>query len=407
MKGGICTREKCPQCGGKFQEVLSKSRGKPIMDMICPRCGTTPRRFFLFLYLSKQIAPDVAKRKVRLYSNQDGYPLGSYGEAHRLLEQIRSEIDARIFDISNYLPSEIEGFRGARQFPRWLATKQNFSPTHYRELKRYVRLYFGPYFDRLDTRRLNTAHIEDFLEWIPVRQAELGRPDLSPKTKKNIMGALSSFARWLHRRGTIAQLPQFPAIPVPDPVIQWIGKEDQMRILEAIPQQHRAIFRFMAWHPVRSGEARALKVKDFDPETITVHVSRAFSGGELRSRKNRRDYYLPLSETFDWSLLAGKLPEAWVFTTPRGRPYSRDYLPKIWRDSLHRAGIPHIALKNATRHSVASQAINRGVRIEAVSRALGHSNIGVTLERYAKLEVESLREVLDAKVVVSLIREKT
>jgi len=391
MKGTIRTLEKCT-CGKSFSEILSRhgKKGKPILDMICTNCGIRPRSFFLYLYLPKSQFPD-RYGKLRLYRGPDGRPFRSYYEAEEVLQQIRKEVFERTFELANYLPSEIEGFRGKRQLEKWLVTKEDLAPTTYKSVRQHINEYLEPYFGSLDMRKLNTAHVEDFMAQLPSK--------LKPKTVKNIMASLGSFARWLQRRNTIVMLPTFPTVKVPDPVITWITKQKQLEILEAIPEKFRPIFKFMMYHPLRSGEVRALKVKDFDLDHRVVHVCRAFSAGELRTRKNGRDYYLPLSETFDAGILEAKHPEAWVFTTPTGKPWSKEYLPKVWQESLESTGLPHIALKNATRHSVASQAINRGVRAEVVSRILGHSAVGVTLERYARLEVDSLREGIDAKVV--------
>jgi site-specific recombinase XerD len=77
-------------------------------------------------------------------------------------------------------------------------------------------------------------------------------------------------------------------------------------------------------------------------------------------------------------------------------------LPKLWKDCLEKAGFNHIAIKDATRNSIASQTVNRGVSMEAVSKTLGHSSIQITADRYAKMEVDSLRSVVDAENIVEL-----
>jgi hypothetical protein len=57
-----------------------------------------------------------------------------------------------------------------------------------------------------------------------------------------------------------------------------------------------------------------------------------------------------------------------------------------------RTGIPwHY---NATRHSVASQALNAGGSLDRLSAALGHSNLKIT-RRHASLNVQKLRDVVD------------
>jgi len=148
------------------------------------------------------------------------------------------------------------------------------------------------------------------------------------------------------------------------------------------------------YHPVRISEATALKVKDFTIQTRSVHICRAFSDKQLRPRKNKRCYYLPLSSQFDTSILKDKLPEAFVFKNSDGNPYQGNDLRKMWRKACGKAKID-VKLKNATRHSIASQALNAGVPLEVISRALGHSSLEITRQRYASMEIERLRMVVE------------
>jgi integrase len=85
-------------------------------------------------------------------------------------------------------------------------------------------------------------------------------------------------------------------------------KRVQLKVLAAVPEKDRAIFKFAIYHPIRPGELRALRVKDFLVDQGMVQISRAFSLTEERSRKNKKPYYLPLSATFDHRVLKGKLP---------------------------------------------------------------------------------------------------
>jgi integrase len=125
-----------------------------------------------------------------------------------------------------------------------------------------------------------------------------------------------------------------------------------------------------------------------------VQISRAFSLKEERSRKNKKPYYLPLSATFDRNVLNGKLPEAFVFLNAIGKPYTSSGLRKIWQRACDKAEVPYINFYNATRHSIASQAINAGVSLDRISAALGHSSLEMT-RRYASLNVQKLLDVVD------------
>ena len=406
MAGSICTTERCPVCAGKFKEFLSHRSGKAALDMGCETHQTVPRAFFIRLYIPVRICPVKSERNIKIYYNDAGYKLTSYTESNRILERIRGEMDQGTFVRENYLAAELGKYMGRALLPRWLAGKEDLSPTHKRETARMVEKFFLPYFADKDMRKLNTLHVDDFATWLDDHRAAAGTDPLSLKSKKNLITMLGNFARWLLRKEIIIKLPQLPRISPPDPEITWVTKDTQKQILARIPESHRAIFLFMMYHPVRVGEARALKVKDIDRGAGVVHVCRAFSLKEIRSRKNGKDYFLPLSGSFDMDLLKDKHPDAWVFVTPTGKVYTKEWLSEIWRKTFKGSGLRYIPLKNATRHSIASQALNRGVPLEVISKALGHSSLQVTLDRYARMEVESMRDLVDGGDVIPIRKGK-
>jgi integrase len=248
-----------------------------------------------------------------------------------------------------------------------------------------IKMYFLPAFGEMDCRDIRTHHIEDFLNTLP---------SLSSKTKKNIMIMLKNFCNWLFKRDNLLRMPQFPVISVPEKPIKWISKENQIKVLPFIHPHHRPIFEFLFYHPVRISEARALKVKDFNKDAGTVYICRAWSGQELRSRKNKKPYFLPVSRHFDLSILKDKLPEVFAFTNKVGHVYTISRLERLWHKARVAAGLPEISLYNATRHSIASQARSAGIELSKIGAALGHRSL-VSTQRYASLDVLQLCEIVD------------
>ncbi len=374
MKGKVRTREKCPKCGEKFHIVEE-------IGIYCPECKTYPRTYYIFLYWQGN--------KYRISRDPDGHILDSYKRAHRLLELIRLDIDKGIFSPANYLPKEIEQFRGKNLFPKWLKTKNEKSPTYIRELNRYVNQFFLPYFEQTDLRKITAGDIEDFYHWLP--------QNLSLKTKKNIMDALKNFLLWLYQREAIARVPSIPKISPPEPPIYIITREAQIKILDCMDVHHRPIFHFLMLHPVRPGEARALKVKDFDFEKMVVHIERTIDEFGERKRKNKKDYYLPVSPEFDLSILKNRFPDEYVFLNKAGRPYHPESMRKIWHRARKKAGIPEISMYHGTRHSWATDRLKQGFSLEMLSKALGHAD-RASVEKYAKHDVELLRGMFETNV---------
>jgi len=241
---------------------------------------------------------------------------------------------------------------------------------------------------KLDMREIKTAHVEDLLKNLPHH--------LSMKTKKTVMIALRTFCSWLYHRETISKIPIFPKITPPDPTIECISRNAQERVLDHL--KHHPIFAFMVYHPVRPGEARALRKKHFDLDSMTVHIEQAFSLREIRCRKSKKDDYLPVSAKFAVSVLKDKLPEAFVFTNQYGRPYKSENIRRIWHRACKKAGVPPIKLYNGCRHSTATRLLAQsGGNLNLVSKATGHSSVRMT-ERYARHSVELLRDLMNDNV---------
>ena len=92
-----------------------------------------------------------------------------------------------------------------------------------------------------------------------------------------------------------------------------------------------------------------------------------------------------------------QLPRAlngFVFVNRRGLPLSGCRVYDHWRQAAKRAGIK-VTCHEGTRHSLASQAINRGVRERIVGDMLGHK-CKASSKRYAKMRTETLKQVWEA-----------
>jgi hypothetical protein len=180
----------------------------------------------------------------RIYRNR-GIPIDSKKTAQRVLEQIRSELaEGRSIHqvLAAYLPERSKPNLFRSRLDRWLEVKRremqggSLSPTYLRELERYARPggYFS-FLDDLSIFEIGYGHIEDF----SLHLADLG---LSPKTRRNVLGALHGLLTWLRRRGELRAVPEVPLPKVDEHEPRILSIEDQDRILEAIPEERRGIF---------------------------------------------------------------------------------------------------------------------------------------------------------------------
>ena len=104
--------------------------------------------------------------------------------------------------------------------------------------------------------------------------------------------------------------------------------------------------------------------------------------------KLREDRYLPLHPhlvTLIDDYRTAHVPPDHPLLLPRenGRPLDRHTVTRMINKAGAAAGLPHIH-PHQLRHTLATQAINRGMSLEAIAAMLGHRSLDMTL-RYAKI----------------------
>jgi len=262
MRGKIRTKQKCPKCKGLFRDT-----GK---DLVCPPCLTTPNRYYIDIYWHQQI---------KIYSDTDGRILTSYELAHRVLTQVRQEIDHKTFDPKDYQAKSIRKLQFRNYAGEWLkdyekrVKKGDIAHSYCRKIKQYVDKHFIPFFNVKDIREIRSMDIKSFYNKLP--------DELSLKTQKNIMDALNKLFKDAFDDGEIKQVPKFPQIIPPEPTINWADEELQDKLIEEIPKRDQYIFILMGRTGIRPGEARALTKKDFNLKNKHVIIDKAFSENRL------------------------------------------------------------------------------------------------------------------------------
>jgi len=117
--------------------------------------------------------------------------------------------------------------------------------------------------------------------------------------------------------------------------------------------------------------------------------------------KLHEDRYLPLHPqlvTLIDAYRAAHVPAGHPLLLPRenGRALDRHTVTRFINRAGAAAGLPHIH-PHQLRHTLATQAINRGMSLEAIAALLGHRSLDMTL-RYAKI---ASRTVADEYFAVS------
>ena len=97
----------------------------------------------------------------------------------------------------------------------------------------------------------------------------------------------------------IAEMPRFPKYRAGVKTrrkIVWLIEEEQDRVLQCVPAEHRPIVVFCLYQGVRIGEARALRWPSVDLKRGVATIESTFSGSELNSMtKDGKDRDIPFT----------------------------------------------------------------------------------------------------------------
>jgi site-specific recombinase XerD len=250
----------------------------------------------------------------------------------------------------------------------------------------------------LITRR----HIEDFKPWLAARPGQ-NKPRLTTATIAHRLGTLRMFFLRIEEWGwdeAPPRVPMFPGdLPRQDhPLPKALGDATAAKLLRAAQDDRRMLVRVTVEMLLRTG----LRVSEFTGlRADAVVLIGAGPWLHVPVGKLREDRYLPLHPqlvTLIDAYRARHVPPGHPLLLPRenGRPLDRHTVTRMINRAGAAAGLPHIH-PHQLRHTLATQAINRGMSLEAIAALLGHRSLDMTL-RYAKI---ASRTVADEYFAVS------
>jgi integrase len=230
--------------------------------------------------------------------------------------------------------------------------------------------------------------IEGFKKALAAHVTPKGTP-MSPNTRRHRLGMVRTFFERIMEwdwPDAPARTPIFGAdLPRPDePLPKFLDDGDATRLARAIAVEpdplRRLVLELLLHTGVRVGELCALEAD------AVVQIG---DGWWLRVPlgKLHNDRYVPLLPH-----LLG-LVDAWrashddngtgLLLTNQGRPLNRHVVTRMVNRVARRAGLGHVH-PHQLRHTLATQAVNRGMRLEAIAALLGHRTLRMTI-RYARI----------------------
>ena len=273
-----------------------------------------------------------------------------------------------------------------------------------------------------------------------------GRPP-SSSTYRNRVNALRAFYAWMERFDLLATTDRRP---LPNPMRRvlaprpeqrrndWLRAAEDRALLDSpMTETEQVVVWLLRWSGLRVSEACSMLVGDLDlsprRESVTVRRSKTAAGQRVvpvvpelavvlhrwLEHRRHRDGCHP-----NTPLLAGR----------SGRALSTAYVWRLVKRAAARAGVRNIDCSCAgpvrgyhvrgcaqtqsgenvsrvsphtLRRTFATDLLNRGLRLEVVSRLLGHASTSITERAYAELlgetaRIEFLRAVEEPQVLAEL-----
>jgi integrase len=228
-------------------------------------------------------------------------------------------------------------------------------------------------------------HVEGFKVWLAGQPAGRAKT-MSPRTVKHRLGMLRVFFERIIEWGWADAPKSCPILSidmplVDDPLPKFLDDVSAAALMHAAATARpldRLVVEILARTGLRAGELCALETN------AVVRI-----GGDHWLRvpvgKLRNDRYLPLHPVLV------DLLDNWrdghdsheLLITDDGRPLDRHHVGRIVRRVARAAGLGNVH-PHQLRHTLATQAINRGMSLEAIAALLGHKSLRMTLV-YARI----------------------
>lgn len=252
---------------------------------------------------------------------------------------------------------------------------QNYSP---KTIKSYIyglKEYFS--FKKKNFQILDIENIKNFL-------LACQKKNISPPTRNLYLNAIKFYYRNVVK--TVKSIDircakKNKSLPV------VLNKKEIKNIIKNTKNRKHAFLLSLAYGSgLRVSEVINLKVKDIEPEELTIHIKQA-------KGKKDRITVLPKKLIADiQNLIAGKTSNEFVFSSERGGKLSARTAQKIFEKALKKAKIKKQATFHSLRHSFATHLLENGVDVRYVQELLGHQNIRTT-QRYTQVTNPKLKNI--------------
>jgi len=182
--------------------------------------------------------------------------------------------------------------------------------------------------------------------------------------------------------GKLHQMPDLPSIRRDKRKLPDCPETDEILAMLSVTQGwlHMAIA-LAAYAGLRSGEVRAIEVRDIDLRRMRILVRRSISADEVTTTKSNEERMVPIAPELEELLrgaVRGKAPTTRLVLTKDGDTPRRQHILGRLSRAQERHGLRHRSF-HSIRHYFCTSLLRRGADIELVRTVAGHQDVETTM----------------------------
>jgi integrase len=334
-----------------------------------------------------------------IYRRADGYWVGQVENGHypngrrrrsRVVRRRRTDVLSEMDRLRRTAQAGIDSgrHRTVEQFLGWWIEEVKagtIAPKTLRNYRAVANLWVNPHIGTVRLSKLRVTHVQTMVN-------DLRRQGLSPRVVNLTLKVLRQALKYAVGTRLIDHNPaeHVASVPVSNGADVAMTADEAKAVLDtASDDTLYALWWLALKYGLRIGELLELRWSDIDDGGL--HVRRSKTAAGTRTLPLIPEAKRVLREHRNAQRVAHF--EGYVFCRADGRPIDERRIGERWTQLLADAGIEHRRF-HATRHTAATLLLEAGVPLEVVSAILGHANLAITADTYAKIRGDLKRRGL-------------
>jgi integrase len=271
---------------------------------------------------------------------------------------------------------------------RWFTSAQDLRPSSRARVEIAIRRELVPRFGRYELSAIGHEDVQGLVN-------DLVASGAAPATVRKVFHGLSAMMRSAVEADRIDRSP-CANVRLPETQrrqMRILTADELHRLAEEVSTRCAALVLVAGYLGLRWSELVGLRVDDVSllerrltVQNTVVELNGVLHEGPPKTAGSERTMTMPAFIADIIGAHIGQHPSqaAYVFTAPEGGPLRKNFLGRVFRPAVLRAGLAPLRWHDL-RHTSAALAISVGAHPKVIQQRLGHSSIKTTLDVYGGL----------------------